>query len=289
MVNLADVLTAEYHTDIVLGTGYLAILLIAAYRLCCCYWNNDSRNSKVFTMFNSCICVTSAARAVWLFYPETSYDAVLTEDPLEAFSSSGWKIFLVSEMLLSCGSISFFSMFILLGIYWSHLLQKKKSPLPNYHSLDSKNELPTSSDSNILVSSPIQIFYSIIAVLVLVELINIFLFLDQRFNSYSMLFYDCVMFDIVSLLVLFWISFVTRRLHAALASLESTSQLAVQLRRLSSVASGINVFLLYRVSTETALCIILGQLLHGNKVNAIGTRLLIRLMCFQRLYPIRIL
>jgi hypothetical protein len=251
MTNLASILSAEYHTDILLGVIYLGIATFTGYRLYF-YWN-DPKNSRVFTMFNCCICIACISRSTWLFLPQTSYDTMFTENALISYVTPGWIWFLLSEILFNSGSIFFYSVFILLGLYWSHLLQKLKNP--GVHS----SPVPGSSvdEPKTCRYSPVHMFYSIISVLVFFQCLGTLLFLYHKFNSYQMILYDCVMYDVLSIGILFWLWYVTFHLRNVLVTTESSSQLAVLLRRLSQVAHGVNVFFIYRVASETALLCIL--------------------------------
>jgi len=114
----------ELNNDLLLATAYLVTTLISLKRM---HWSfsQGGVETTVVTAFYSLILCTSSIRALWFFIPSYTLEGSYTPGPIWAFDKeSMWLGTFVSEMMLSLGSLSLFSIFILILVYWADILKK---------------------------------------------------------------------------------------------------------------------------------------------------------------------
>ena len=116
--------SSEYYTDLSLFLSFLLLTFLSLKRMIWSY-TQGGVETTVVTAFYTLICTTATARAVWFGIPNLWMEESYVPRPVEAFKKSdAWMGTVLSEILLSLGSLSLFSIFILILVYWSDILKK---------------------------------------------------------------------------------------------------------------------------------------------------------------------
>lgn len=288
--------------DVVLGLCYLVIGCFSMARI---YRNVQAGGSrKVIAAFNLLIFLSSASRAVWFLVPnyclEPSYTPVAisvhsmdyshrggvysssysgfgysysdsssyghshskstsnssistgTSIDSETYSDSYsgyWVGTLISELLLQIGSLSLYGIFILISCYWQHMLNK----------LDSTT---TADSANY---GTLTWFGMIMLVLLIIQCVNIFLYVFDKINSQGMILYDSIFLALLSLATVTRITLLSNKIKLVLNTLEAANRnnSKPQIRRIFAIMLVADLFFVSRVVLECALAIALIALMHG--------------------------
>lgn len=243
-----------------LTNSFIFITVFAGYRVYCYF--DISGSGKLVTLFNSLIFVTALVRSAWFLIPNTDYETTFTFEPLYAYSSPGWKNFVLSEVLLLSGSISLYSVFILIACYWGHLL-KKVDAVPFGRQEMNSNRSHTSCWGTL------EIFFGLMGCLIAISAVNMTLFFMRVFDSEQTVIFDSIMLAIVSVLVLLAITVFSQRLRnllTAVGSLNSIATTGPQVRRILAITVACNVFFICRVVIECSLAIYLVHLMRSESI-----------------------
>ncbi|CAM9192999.1 unnamed protein product [Discosporangium mesarthrocarpum] len=206
VVSMTKETIAEFRQDIILGVGFLVLALVALRRI---RGNvNQSGSETVITTFYSLIFATSVLRAVWFLIPSSILKQGYVPEDVHAFDDH-WVGAFVSEILLSIGSLTLFSVFILIVIYWADLLKKifKDSVRPSH---------------------PMTTFLTVAGFLMAAEGINSCLFLADVYSSEGMILFNSVLLTVVSLVCSVEISRFSQRFRTVLQTLGAINQVSTE-------------------------------------------------------------
>lgn len=262
--------TVQYRLDLMLGICFLVITFFAFHRSYQSWQSFGGR--KVISVFNTLIFIAALARALWFlipnYYIETQYDPA----PLMAFQDDGWLGDLLSESLLLIGSYALYGVFILIACYWLHML-RKLDPITESHNNSVHNHLNNqdmngsyggSSNNNGNIASPgisresaqstgtLEMFTTIMSVTICIEALNIMLFLSGFYNSEELILYDGILFSMLSLATLCFITYLSRQINIVLVNMEIINQSSskAQIKRIYAIVLLANFFFLTRIVFE---------------------------------------
>jgi len=205
--------------------------------------------TTVVTAFYSLILVTSMLRAIWFLVPnsimEPSYvpRAVMAFDP----DHPSWVGNFISEILLTAGSLSLFSIFILILVYWADILKKYFYPGARR-------------------SRPMVTFLSLVAFLVVVELLNAFFFLGRVYSSEGMVLVNAILLSTVSIVCVCEITIFSHRFRTVLKTLGAINQVSTesQVKRIVWITVTGNLFFFTRAFLEAVFAFMLIIYWHKN-------------------------
>lgn len=250
---------SEKRQDLVLGIAFLFITAFSSVRIVrnC----SPTGGRKVITTFNILIFIASAARALWFLIPNDILETSYTPEPLIAFVDKGWVGALISEILLVCGSLSLYGIFILVACYWVNMLQKLNSNT-------STTDVSTFARFKVHRLGTLETFTIVMALFGACQALNIVLFLSQVLNSEQMILYDSIMLTVVSVAVVAEITILSNQIQVVLQNLEAINNRnsQPQIRRIFAIIVVANVFFVTRVILECTLAVSLIQLMKGMNV-----------------------
>lgn len=233
--------TFEYWTDVLIGLCFLFIAIISAHRMS---WSNKQGNAEttVVTAFYSLILMTSVLRTLWFLIPDKMMDASYVPHAVMAFdkNDSSWIGAFVEQILLNAGSLSLFSIFILILVYWADILKKYFYP-------GSRR------------SKPMVTFLTLVAFLIIVEIINAVLFLGRVYSSEGMILVDAVLLALVSVICVCEITIFSHRFRTVLKTLGAINQVSTesQVKRIVWITVTGNLFFFTRALLEAIFAIML--------------------------------
>jgi len=256
------------HHHVIFGFLFLIVTILALYRV---YLYRDfNGRGKVVTIFYSLISFTSFVRSIWFFSFSYSDSYYLPIHPL-LFTEPGAGWCLLSELLNSLGSIGLYLIFILIACYWAQLLSDTSSNAAYNNNNTTRvlniesNEI--SSDSVLLSSfitflkhrelTMIQLFGFSISILLCISSINVLLFTFKVFNSEDMILYDSIELTTISLLTMFALTLLSRRIQSLLLMIGAinNSSTQAQIRRIVAITYAANIFFVARVSIEMSFLV----------------------------------
>ena len=262
--------TAEREQDICFGLVFLFISCFAAVRVKI-YYDLFGRG-KIITIFYMLIFLTAVTRTVWFLVPSDYLEGPYTPEPVMAYSAdsgrSHWRGILLSELLLSTGSISLYSVFILIASYWSHMLTKidysvaERDALGNVRQTQRRKKGP----------SALRKWASYMAVIVAVQALNVLLYTSRRFNSLEMILFDSIYLSAVSVIILLVMTLLSQRIQALLLVIGAINNTSTrpQVRRIYAITFAINAFFIVRVAIELTFAISLVMLMRSkNSISVI--------------------
>lgn len=215
--------TFEFYMDIVLGLAFLGTAGLAVRRI----WKTvfpsspaDSGGSGtaattttagaetyVVQAFYSLIGVTAVSRAVWFLVPAGVWQPSYAPVAVYAFDSRhpSWIGAASSELLVTIGSLTLFSIFCLILCYWADILKKYFHPGARR-------------------ASPMTTFFVIMGTLAVLEAVNIALFLLRVYTTEAMILFNAVLLAIVSVVCVVEISIFSHRFRTVLRTLGAINQ-----------------------------------------------------------------
>ena len=230
--------STQYYNDLTLSLSFLLTSLIALRRMRWSYGAGGAETTVV-TAFYSLILVTALARFVWFAIPSGVMEPSYSPGPVVAFRGA-WMGTFVSELLLSFGSLSLFSIFILILVYWADILKKYFYP-------------------GVRRNKPMSTFVTMVGSLFILQAANCSMFLLQFYSSDGMILADSLALGLVSLICVAEISIFSHRFRTVLRTLGAINQVSTesQVQRIVWISVTGNIFFLLRASLETAMTITL--------------------------------
>jgi hypothetical protein len=227
--------SSQYYNDILLAAAFFVTTCIALKRMIWSY-TQGGVETTVVTAFYSLILVTALARFVWFVIPSYLLEPTYIPGPVLAFSSSPWLGTLVSEFLLSLGSLSLFSIFILILVYWSDILKKYFYP-------------------GVRRNKPMSTFLTMVLGLFALQASNMVMFLLRIYSSDGMIVLDSIILGTVSLVCVAEISIFSHRFRTVLRTLGAINQVSTesQVKRIVWITVTGNIFFLTRAATEITM------------------------------------
>mmetsp|Transcript_4317 Transcript_4317/g.10418 ORF Transcript_4317/g.10418 Transcript_4317/m.10418 type:complete len:359 (-) Transcript_4317:289-1365(-) len=229
---------AETWMDIVFGTLFLVTAVFAAKRMS---WTrqNSGAETTVVTAFYSLIFVTSILRAIWFLIPATVWTPSYTPVAIYAFDTDhpAWLGAFFSEFVLTMGSLSLFSIFILILVYWADILKKYFHPASRR-------------------AIPMVVFLAWVSFLVVLEIGNIAAFFFQLYTTEGMILFNSFLLAIVSFVCVYQITVFSHRFKTVLKTLGAINQVSTesQVTRIVWITMTGNLFFFTRAFLESIFC-----------------------------------
>lgn len=231
----------ETYSDIVLGLTFLVTALVAAKRM------SSSRQvgaaeTTVVTAFYSLIFATSGLRSLWFLVPSRAWQPTYTPVAVLAWDSEhpAWIGASMSEITVTAGSLTLFSIFILILVYWADILKKYFHPGARR-------------------SLPMVTFLTLVVTLIILEVINIACFLCRLYSTEGMVLYNAVLLAVVSVICVCEITIFSHRFRTVLKTLGAINQVSTdsQVRRIVWITVTGNLFFVTRAVLEVAFALVL--------------------------------
>lgn len=200
--------------------------------------------TNVVTAFYSLILITSTFRAIWFLIPNSLFTPSYVPHAVFAFDKGhpSWVGGFFSEEILTAGSLSLFSIFILILVYWADILKKYFHP-------GSRRVRPMTT------------FVNIVVFLVIIELLNAILFLMRRYSSEGMILLNSILLSMVSIICVVEITVFSHKFRTVLQTLGAINQVSTesQVKRIVWITVTGNLFFFTRAFIEA---IFAGMLIH---------------------------
>ncbi|CAM9444562.1 unnamed protein product, partial [Ascophyllum nodosum] len=236
-IMMGEETSAELQQDIMLGIIFLILAVFSLKRLLVSA--TQSGTEAVITTFYSLILLTSLFRAVWFLIPKAVVEPTYTPTAQYAFRGE-WLGTFWMDVLLFLGSMSLFSIFILMAIFWADLLTGifKESGRP---------------------SRPMTSFTTAAAGLAAAEVLNSCLFLFRLYSTQGMLMFESVLLFVLCLVCSVEISRYSHRFRTVLTTLGAVNQISTegQITRIIRITIIANLFFAVRAACELTLAIVL--------------------------------
>lgn len=231
--------TFEKVLDVALGLAFLITTIFAANRV----WGTRQQSgaeTTVVTAFYSLILITSTLRSLWFLIPSTIWTPSYTPIAVFAWDSEhpSWVGAALSELVLTAGSLTLFSIFILILVYWADILKKYFDPAV-------RRPIPMVS------------FLALVTALVALELINIICFLLKLYSTEGMILFNSCLLALVSITCVAEITIFSYRFRTVLKTLGAINQVSTdsQVQRIVWITVTGNLFFFTRAFLETILCV----------------------------------
>ena len=244
----------EYFQDIVFAISFFVLAVFAIYRMTQ-YYDRDG-GGKVILAFYGIITFTCAIRFIWFIIPSTYLEGTYVPTAVIAFESPNWAGILLSEILLALGSLSLYSIFILIACYWSHMLRKVDT------SQDTRSRM---LGQPVVRRGPMETFGLTMSIIAGAQAFSIMLFLFKVLNAEEMILYDAILVSIVSLATMIEITLFSHRIRTVLTTIGAinSNNTRPQVRRIFAVTVAASFFFVSRVIIEVSFTVSLILLWRG--------------------------
>ena len=231
--------------DIVFGLAFLITASVAAKRMLMSrqqQGQGGGAETYVVTAFYSLIGATSALRTLWFLIPSNVWKPSYVPIAVMAWDGSrpSWVGAMLSELTVTAGSLTLFAIFILILVYWADILKKYFHPGARR-------------------SVPMYTFFALVGGLVVLELINLVLFLCHVYSTEGMILYNAVLLAFVSFVCVCEITIFSHRFRTVLQTLGAINQVSTdsQVRRIVWITVTGNLFFSGRAILEAVFAILL--------------------------------
>lgn len=232
----ADETSFERYSDALLALAFVVAAAVTIKRMSCGSPSGGGAETTVVTAFYSLILATSVLRAIWFGIPATVWQPSYTPVAVYAFDADhpSWFGAMLSELVVTAGSLTLFSIFILILVYWADILKKYFHP-------GSRRSLPMIT------------FLGLVATLVGMEALNLFLFLAKVYTTEAMILYNAILLAVVSVICVWEITVFSHRFRTVLKTLGAINQVSTdsQIRRIVWITVTGNLFFFTRAFLET--------------------------------------
>lgn len=231
----------ETILDALLGAAFLVTAVISAKRMS---WSRRQGGAEmtVVTAFYSLILLTSTLRSIWFLVPSNVWQPSYTPSAVMAFDKDhpSWVGAFLSEVLMTAGSLSLFSIFILILVYWADILKKYFYPGARR-------------------SRPMVSFFSLVAILVCLEVLNAACFLMGWYSSEGMILFNAILLSVVSMICVAEITIFSHRFRTVLKTLGAINQVSTepQVKRIMWITVTGNLFFFTRAFLDAFFAITL--------------------------------
>lgn len=229
----------ENVMNLVFGLAFLITAIFAAKRMS---WTRQQRGSEttVVTAFYSLILLTSVFRAIWFLIPATVWTPSYTPVAIFAWDDEhpAWMGAFLSEFVLCAGSLSLFSIFILILVYWADILKKYFHPASRR-------------------TIPMVTFLGLVSLLIVLEITNVSGFLFGLYTTEGMILFNSVLLAFVSIVCVCEITIFSHRFQTVLKTLGAINQVSTdsQVKRIVWITVTGNLFFFTRAALETVFCV----------------------------------
>lgn len=218
----------SYWVLVSLGLVFVAVAGLATVRL---REQKGGGDPSVVLLYCLILC-TGLLRAAWLLAPKVWLEQSCS--PLVVYAFEGhWIQQLLSEMLMTLGSVSIFSIFILFMMFWNDLVKKI-------------------FEENVIRSSPIKSFWRNVACIVAAQVLIIILYLSGVYSSQGMTMVNSFFLIMLALGCSIEISRLSHRFRTLLQTLGEVNNLSIerQRKRIVWITVSSNCFFAMRVFSE---------------------------------------
>jgi hypothetical protein len=227
----------EKYSDYLLGGAFLLTALVAAKRIRANRGGSTgAAESAVMTSFYSLILSTAAIRALYFLIPASWWQPSYTPVAVYAWDEQhpAWVGYALAELTVTAGSLTLFSIFILILVYWADILKK-------YYNPGSRRSLPMST------------FLFLVVLLVGTEIVNTVLFLAGYYTTEGMILFNAALLALTSVICVAQITLFSRKFQNVLKTLGAINQVSTdsQVRRIVWITITGNLFFLTRAGLET--------------------------------------
>lgn len=233
MLNI-NVTTLERVMDLVFGVAFLITAIFAAKRMS---WTRQQVGAEttVVTAFYALILVTSLFRSIWFLIPANVWTSSYTPVAVYAWDEdhSSWVGAFLSEFVQTAGSLALFSIFILILVYWADILKKYFHPASRR-------------------SIPMVTFIGLVTLLIVLEIVNVALFLCKMYTTEGMILFNSVLLAAVSIVCVCEITIFSHRFRTVLKTLGAINQVSTdsQVKRIVWITVTGNLFFFTRAFLE---------------------------------------
>jgi hypothetical protein len=236
----------EKYFDLVTGFAFLITATVAVKRISrrarasstsSSASGSSGAEATVVTAFYSLILATSVLRAIWFLVPLSLWQQP-SYTPTAVFAwekpSRQWIGASLSELVVTTGSLTLFSIFILILVYWADILKKYFHP-------GARRSLPMTT------------FLCLVGSFAVLEVLNCALFLFRLYSTEGMILFDAVLLALVSMVCVCEITIFSHRFRTVLQTLGAINQVSTdaQVRRIVWITVTGNLFFLTRAILET--------------------------------------
>lgn len=233
----------EVYSDYALGLAFLVTAAVAFQRMRANRNTGSGAETTVVTAFYSLIFASAGLRSIYFLIPATVWQPSYTPSALYAWDNENpWVRYTLSELTVTAGSLTLFSIFILILVYWADILKK-------YYNPGSRRSVPMAT------------FLSLVAALVAAEVLNLVLFLCRKYTTEGMILFNAVLLSITSVICVAEITIFSNKFQNVLQTLGAINQVSTdsQVRRIVWITVTGNLFFCSRAILETVfasmLCI----------------------------------
>jgi hypothetical protein len=211
----------------------------------------------VVTAFYSLILATSVLRSLWFLLPHTIFEPSYVPRAVFAFDPDhpSWVGSCMDQIFQTAGSTCLFSIFILILVYWADILKKYFYPGARR-------------------VKPMHTFLTLVAFLILLEGVNVLLFLAKYYSSEAMILVDSILLATVSTVCVVEITIFSHRFRTVLKTLGAINQVSTesQVKRIVWITVTGNAFFVTRAVLELSfcLCLIAYWKRHGSVAKVFG-------------------
>jgi len=226
------------------------------------FWSRKQGGTEttVVTAFYSLILATSILRSIWFLCPHTIFEPSYVPRAIFAFDPNypSWVGACMDQIFQTAGSTCLFAIFILILVYWADILKKYFYPGARR-------------------VKPMHTFMTLVAFLILLEVINILLFLGKYYSSEAMILVDSILLATVSTVCVVEITIFSHRFRTVLKTLGAINQVSTesQVKRIVWITVTGNAFFVTRAVLELSfcLCLIAYWKSHGSVAKVFGHKL----------------
>ncbi|CAB9527175.1 expressed unknown protein [Seminavis robusta] len=237
----------ESTFDIVLGCAFLVTAYVAFRRMsisqsASAAGGGGGAETTVVTAFYSLIFVTSILRAIWFLIPSKVWQPSYAPIAVYAWDSDhpAWLGAALSELTVTAGSLTLFSIFILILVYWADILKKYFHP-------GARRMLPMFA------------FFALVSSLVGLEVFNVVLFLLKFYTTEGMILFNACLLALVSMICVCEITIFSHRFRTVLKTLGAINQVSTdaQVKRIVWITVTGNLFFFTRAFLEALFALTL--------------------------------
>jgi hypothetical protein len=233
------VTSKEKVMDLVFGCAFVITAIFAAKRMS---WTRQQGRAEttVVTAFYSLILLTSVFRAIWFLIPADVWTPSYTPVAILAWDEDhpAWLGAFLSEFVLTAGSLSLFSIFILILVYWADILKKYFHPASRR-------------------TIPMVTFLGLVSLLIVLEIANVAGFFFQLYTTEGMILFNSVLLAVVSIICVCEITIFSHRFQTVLKTLGAINQVSTdsQVKRIVWITVTGNLFFFTRATLESVFCV----------------------------------
>lgn len=185
------------------------------------------------------------SRAIWFLIPSSVLEESYSPAAVVAWKSKGWVGTFISELLIAVGSLSLYSVFILVTCYWSTMMRKVNIEILEPHGVVRPKPRGLGA---------IKMFLIIMSSVGAIQLLHILLFLCGIVNSEGMILLDSVTLSVIAVVISVFMTILSTRIRVVLMTIGAINSNSTrpQINRILAMTRVGNAFFFIRVAVELA-------------------------------------